>query len=668
MVKVLAGLVAGILIAVAAFFGFEFYVQRQVANEVAAAFAAVRESGAKASHGAVTFDLWSRTITVADIAGESATQPPVTVKIGRFTAMGVSQPAAGRFAADRIEASDVEASGSMRLSTRMMLAYKIPRLEIANFAGPAGPLRRLDPAVPSDVHRFVFEHFAAVTAASITAPTVNGSITLTDDPKLGPSESTYSGFALRDVRDGRIATMTIDRLTLTSTIEDRGKRQTMTGEVADIVAYDFDANATLAIFDPARAKDDKVYRSYRQMKTGSYTMTMPDNVRMRIDGMTADEIGINPSRLQFADIVAAFETMSQQSANRLTAAQLRDFIEKAATIYGGIYLGAVDIRGLSLDMPDSPFRLGAIRLAKLENGKLGEFALEGLETRAPQGPVKIGRFAIKALDVGNLIRMSAELSATRGTPGPDQLAAMLLLLDGVEVRNLLAPYNKPRMDPVNIDTLSINWGQFVGPIPTRARAALKMSGPLERGAKGPLGVLAEAGFTTGSINADLGAAWNETARTFALEPVTLEIGGVFTAAARGSLANVPREVFSVNPLQAAIMAAQVEAGPIEIALRDTGGVELMVGNLARSQRVPPEDARRALVTQVRATAMQLAAASPDAMAIAGAVARFIEVPGGTLTVKLTPRGKVAMMGLIDTMRSDPFAALQRFQVDASNGR
>ena len=78
MVKVLLGLLAAALIAVAGFFGFQFYVQSQVAGEVEAAFAAVRESGAKASHGRVGFDLWSRTITIADIAGESAAQPPVT--------------------------------------------------------------------------------------------------------------------------------------------------------------------------------------------------------------------------------------------------------------------------------------------------------------------------------------------------------------------------------------------------------------------------------------------------------------------------------------------------------------------------------------------------------------------------------------------------------------
>ena len=36
-----------------------------------------------------------------------------------------------------------------------------------------------------------------------------------------------------------------------------------------------------------------------------------------------------------------------------------------------------------------------------------------------------------------------------------------------------------------------------------------------------------------------------------------------TAAARLTLANVQRETFSLNPLQAAIMAAQIEAGPVE---------------------------------------------------------------------------------------------------------
>ena len=94
-------------------------MQQQIASEVEAAFAAVRASGAKASHGKVQFDLWSRTITVADIAGESAAQPPVSVKIGRFTAAGVKP--AGRAGASPPTGSmptDVEVAGTMAAQAR----------------------------------------------------------------------------------------------------------------------------------------------------------------------------------------------------------------------------------------------------------------------------------------------------------------------------------------------------------------------------------------------------------------------------------------------------------------------------------------------------------------------------------------------------------------------
>src|ERR1700720_3795253 len=102
MVKILTGLVAAIVIAAAGFFGFQFYMQHRVAGEVEAAFEQIRATGGKASHGKVSFDLLKRTVTVADIAGETPAQPPVSVKIASVTASGVGQPDAARFSADSI--------------------------------------------------------------------------------------------------------------------------------------------------------------------------------------------------------------------------------------------------------------------------------------------------------------------------------------------------------------------------------------------------------------------------------------------------------------------------------------------------------------------------------------------------------------------------------------
>ncbi len=86
-----------------------------------------------------------------------------------------------------------------------------------------------------------------------------------------------------------------------------------------------------------------------------------------------------------------------------------------------------------MDTPEGSVKLTAIRLANLENGKIAEFSLEGLDARSPKGPVKVGRFALKGLDVANLMRASAQFAAPGRDPSPEQLAALLLLLEGTEV-------------------------------------------------------------------------------------------------------------------------------------------------------------------------------------------------------------------------------------------
>ena len=98
-----------------------------------------------------------------------------------------------------------------------------------------------------------------------------------------------------------------------------------------------------------------------------------------------------------------------------------------------------------------------------------------------------------------------------------------------------------------------------------------------------------------AIDFDLGAVWTEASRTFVLAPVSLELGNLLKASARVSFANVPRGVFSINPVQAVNMAAQIEAGTLELTLRDLGGVDLAVAQYARTQNVSRDDARRAVV-------------------------------------------------------------------------
>jgi hypothetical protein len=526
-------------------------------------------------------------------------------------------------------------------------------------------MRQVDPASPTDVYRFLLEHFAAVTATSVTLPTLATAASMGGGTTSGSGDYTYSGIALRDIKDGRIAATTIDKMAFTAEMGVAGKAEKISGEVAGFSTSDFDAAGAAAILDPARANDDKYYRIYRQAVIGAYTFTSGKGLTARIDGMTMDDIGVRPSRLQLPALIAMIQQMPAAGTTP-TPAQTRDLLEKVAGIYEGLRIANAEVRGLTVQTPEGPFRLAAIRF-NLENGKVGEFAVEGLDARSPKGPVKVARFALKSLDIANLLRMSSQFSDPGQKPAPDQLLGLLLLLEGTEIKGVVAPY-KDTAKPVNIETLNLNWGQFVGPIPSRARLTVKMTGPIDASDPDPFKMLVTAGRDQAAINFDLGATWTEGSRTFMLAPVTAEIGEVGTAAARILLSNVPREVFSINPLQAAVMAAQIEAGVVEIALRDIGGVDLAVAQYARTQNLSPDAARRAIVENIKNTGMTMATTNPDAMAIAGALTRFIENPRGTLTVKLTPKGKVPAMQLVEAIKTNPLTALAKFQVEASTGR
>jgi hypothetical protein len=660
MVKVLSGVVAAIVIAAGGFFGFEYYIQHRVAAEFEAAFEQIRATGGKASHGKISFDLLSRTVTVADIAGESAAQPPLRVKIASLTASGVSQPEAARFSADSIKITDLELGLEMPSETLLNITYKAPLIAVRDYSGPASAPRLPASSSLTDLYRVGFELVANITAASVTTPSLTGTMKFSAAVQggAGNGEFTYSDFVMEDLKRGRIASMKASEAVFRFA-QPAGLTKTITGSLADFAAYDTDFSVMATIFDPQKVNDDRYYRVYRQITTGVYTIKF-DQFLMRIDGSTVDDVAMRPSRLQLPALMA----MTPPPGTSPTPAQTREMLEKMAGVYEGVHIGNAEMRGFAVETPQGPIKLSTMRF-NLEDGKVSEFAIEGFNAPTPKGPAKIGRFALKSLDIPNLLRLSALFSNPAQPPPPDKALGVIPLIAGAELKGFVAPY-KNTGRPVNIDTFSLDWGQFVGPIPSKVRLTVKMSAPLDASDPGQK-MLLTAGLDTAAIDLDLGAAWTEASRTFALEPVSLELGGVLTASARISFANVPREVFSPNVVQATAAAAQIESGTLELVLHDLGGVDLTVAQQARERNVSREAARRAIVDGLRAGNEGAATGNPDAAAALEALARFVETPGQALNIKLTPLGKVPALQLIQLLKTDPLAALAQFRVETSTG-
>ncbi|MHC4055339.1 hypothetical protein [Bradyrhizobium sp. 25ACV] len=654
MKRILIGLIVAAVLGAGGWFGFNLYVQHRATAEVEAAFEQIRAGGGKASHGKIGFELGTRTLTIEDINVEPGQPQLANVKVAKVTAVGVRKPDEAHFSADSIEVSGVEVAFTSTERAKLKANYKIPQISARDFSGPT----RADSTQLSgsiiDMYRFMLAQYATVSASSIVAPTVAVSVDA-GTGNAGSGDYVYSGLSVQNVNRGKIETTKTDRITYAVDLAQPGKPSKMTGELSGLAAYDFDAAAVRAALDQQGSSDDSFHRIYRRISVNSYVVTTAPGVRVLIDGITFDDIAIRPSKFRPAEIIA----LVPADGSIPTPAQSRDMMEKVADFFEGFQIGKAEIGKQTVETPQGTGRLNAVKYDQ------DRIALEGLDMPMPQGQLKMERFALKSFSAANLMRWAASLRTPGQAPSPDQMLGLFRVLEGAEIKGVVAPYKNTRQF-VTIDTISLNWGQLVGSIPSKANLVVRMVAPTDPSnpAQRPLVM---AGVDKLAIDLDLGASWTESSGAFALAPATLDLGNLAKAQARFGLANVPRSLFTTDPVQAMGQAAQVETGTFELSLRDSGVVDLVVAQFARMQDVSRDAARSAIVAMIRAQGEKITGANGDVKMAVDALAGFVETSGQTLTAKLTPRAKVPLMQLMQLSQSDPEGALAQFRIEASTG-
>ncbi|MFK4656773.1 hypothetical protein ABIF97_006707 [Bradyrhizobium japonicum] len=655
MKRILIGLIVAAVLAAGGWFGFNLYVQHRATAEVEAAFEQMRQQGGKASHGKITFELATRTLTIEDIAVTPGNLPQAQIKIAGIKGTGVRLVDDIRFSADSIDITGVEVALDQAPPAKLKVSYKIPQLTMRDYAGPVHAA-----AAPADnsmieMYRYALSQYTGVTASSLTAPTLTMSFD-SGNAAAGSGEFTYTGLAIQNLKQGKIDAMKADRAVISVEVKQPGKPDKLTGELSNIIVNDFDATAILAALDPQTSGDDNYRRVYRQVSAGPYTLKSAQAIRVDIDGFAIEDIAVQPSKFRLADVLAA---LPQDQSAPQTPAQARELLEKLAGVYEGVRIGKAEMGKTSIGTPQGTAKINAVRYRE------GEFAVEGVDTPSPQGQFKMERFALKSFSITNLMRWAAGLSNPGQAPSPDQMLGLFRVLEGAEIKGVVSPYKNTRQ-LIIIDTISLNWGQLVGSIPSKANLVVKMVTPTDPSnpAQRPLIM---AGVDKLAIDLDLGAAWTESSGAFALAPATIDLGNLAKAQARFALANVPRGVFTADPVQAVEQAAQVETGAIELSLRDTGVVDLVVAQFSRMQNVSRDAARSTIAEMIRAQGEKVTAANLDAKAAVDALAGFVETSGQTLTIKLTPLGKVPVLQLMDALNSEPIVALAQFRIEASTG-
>ncbi|MCL2714446.1 MAG: hypothetical protein FWD68_07685 [Alphaproteobacteria bacterium] len=666
-IAILVGVGTGII-------GVRSYAQLAATAEVDALFERIRATGAKASHGAVAFDAASRSLTIEDIAIEPPAQAdrPIqaSLHIARIRAAGVSTFTQDNIAADSIDASGVDvAVDAAQESFTIKGSYKVPQITLQNYSSalrfpdfPAGKS-------PLAVYRYAIEQFTTVTASSVSVPDISFSFSMrTTAPAkasaAGPStvsmsgSGSASGVVYQNISKGRIAQLKGGRASGAIEMEDSttGKPIKESVEMANMEANDIDLTAGLALLDPKAASDDSFHQIYGHTTAGPYSVTLTADevgfpIRAAVSRITIDGVALQPSSARHILALLTLDPNAPPSPE-----QAREVLARMADAYQGFRVGRIELTGMSMDTTVGGGKLNAIRYDE------NELAIEGLDVPSPDGPGRIAmeRFAIKAFRPGKMMQVVSEL-AKSGKPSADQMLGFLQGLTGFEFRGITMPYKKTGKI-VTLGAFGANWGQYVGTIPTRLDLTIKGNVPADPSDPMQVPFIA-AGVSQISFDSTLNMAWNENTKSF---NVTLDnlTDRISATKAHVTLGNVSRAVFSTDIEQAMTEARQIETGTIEFDLRDTGLIDLIAAMLQQNGGdVSKEDARQQVVEAVKT--IGATATTPDAAAVTDALVHMVQTPGQTFALKLTPRGKVPALGLVDLVKTDPVSALNMFQVEAS---
>src|SRR6266853_926418 len=248
-------------------------------------------------------------ILIAGTGGYFGAKGWAQLRIGRVAATGIGQPGAGRISAAQLEIDDLEIEGTIAVGAGLHVTYRIPRLEFANYSGPTVLLYPIDAASPIEAIRATLQQFIAVTASSLTIPTVTVSLAAKES-HLSSVEYGYSGIVLRNIGEGRIGSTTVDRVVAAVNAADPNGQRGFTAELAGMQTLDFDVGPILAVL--SGSADDHYRCVYQKITAGSYAVTFDDHrvpVRMLIDGLAAEDVALKPSKFPLAEMIPLFSSL-----------------------------------------------------------------------------------------------------------------------------------------------------------------------------------------------------------------------------------------------------------------------------------------------------------------------------------------------------------------------
>lgn len=623
--------VALLVAAVGGYLGFTAFVAHLARSHVDAVLANLKAGGVDASAGKVSYDVLAGRFELHDLSLTAPGQG--TLKVASFVANGVERPSPARIFAHDVAIEGVAFDGPLPLAPAVEASYRAPRIELAAVEFPA-----TEPA-PGAPWQVVLDVFGKVTTDRVSIPGSTVKTTSGAGDQRIETEVTHGAATFEMLKDGRFARASVapSRFTVGG-----APRYAGSGSVGDILAEGVDLSAFIILLDPQLREAATQFRTvYEAVTVAGYDVAAGDGLKQRWERLELRDVAIRPSAIPAEELFALGRQMQELAARgeNLPPADAARLMEALASIYdGGLRVGSASFEGLHGETPDGgKATLAALKAGPFEEGRLDMLTLEKLKGTEPGGaPFHIDRLAVGGLRPGAALTLAAQIThepdALLGWPAP-----LFALVGSVELDGAEAPTEAG--EPVSIDRLALSWSGEPDALPTHLSASLRMTGPT--GAVDPRQsafALVPDQVGRASVAADIGASWNEAAGTATLEPFYVEVSDAFAVTAKLSLGDVDDSVFSTEPDEAMAGIGQVNLAALELTITDSGLYQQKLDEAAKEQGMSADDIRQLIAGFADLLLAQAVTDRPELGPAVQAFVDFIQHPGSTLALRITPRG------------------------------
>ncbi len=506
---------------------------------------------------------------------------------------------------------------------------------------------------------------AQLSARSVTIPSVE----VTQIMPQGNGATTYKNLVLRDIRGGIAAEATVEQIaTSVKTKADAKDTPDIDMTTGAVVMKGLDLGLWARfVFDRAQP-GETLKVALAEQKVGQTRYKIGNVATVTIAEISSTDLKLKPLKTPIAEIKALADKQAQGGQKPDQQASLG----MAADILSSMTFGEIRMKGMTGDAtpPGKPaVKFSLDQMVMAGGGAQGRFQMQGLKAGSGADRFDMAEVAIEGLDLSAMLTTLQSLATQSGGMTNVDPATIIPKVGAVRFAgiDIDVPDTKTVGQRVRakLGLFETRMANHVGPIPADVAVTLdrlQIDIPADTKEKGLQDILA-MGYKALDISAKYDQAWSEAAKTLTIKELSLKSGGMASVSAKAEIANVPREIFTLDKAIASVAALGATARSLQISVVNDTLFEKLIAKTARDSRRKAEDVRAELAAGATMMVPMFLGDHPAARPIGVALGKFVAEPKN---LRIEVKAKGDGIGATDFLAvSNPMDLLKKVDITAT---